>query len=101
MILGYFEVAGVEEMSPATAWRRYGPVGGISRAEFDHYYAGATRAVVISVGRVFRLPIVRRLGALGADYKHPPQSLRYLPLPSLLKLDPDFIGSRARRVASS
>jgi predicted transcriptional regulator len=89
-ILGYFEVTRVEEMSPVTAWRRYGEVGGISRMEFDRYYAGAARAVVISVGRVVRLPFVRHLGALGARYKRPPQSLQYVPL----RLDPEFLGAK-------
>jgi predicted transcriptional regulator len=85
-ILGYFKIVRVEEMSPGLAWRRFCQVGGVSRAEFDQYYEGASRAVVISVGQVYRLPVDRQLSALGASYKRPPQSLQYLPSLSLERL---------------
>ncbi len=48
-IVGWFEVDCVERASPTDIWKRWGRSAAVSRAEFEAYYAGASRAVAIVV----------------------------------------------------
>lgn len=76
-IVGFLEVAGVDQAPPGDAWRTYREVGGISKHAFDKYYTGATSAYVIHVKNPVRLATPLRLGDLG-DTLRPPQSFMYL-----------------------
>ena len=81
-LIGYFEIAFVEESSPTALWRKYGGVGGIEYGEYKRYYTGAERAVAIGVGKVHRLQKQRPLSRLGPGTV-PPQSFRYVPMTAL------------------
>ncbi len=81
-LIGYFEVAFVEESSPTALWRKYRRLGGIEYGEYKRYYTGAQRAVAIGVGKVHRLEIERPLSRLGPGTV-PPQSFRYVPMTAL------------------
>lgn len=76
-VVGVFEVAGVERMKPARAWRRFSACGGISRGSFDRYFEGATSAYVIQVANPRRLSVPMRLTDIGPELR-PPQSFQYL-----------------------
>ena len=54
-IVGVAEVGGVTAASVSNAWRQTREDAGISRSDFDAYYAGAQSAVFISLRRVVRL----------------------------------------------
>src|ERR1051326_6507001 len=41
-IVGAFEVAGVTAATPKRIWRRYNGGSGLSKKEFDTYFAGAS-----------------------------------------------------------
>lgn len=58
-VLGWFEVGGIDEATPAELWGRYSSVGGIERKEYEQYFASSERAVAIHVGRrhVLQQPI--------------------------------------------
>jgi predicted transcriptional regulator len=84
-VVGYFEVAFVQESSPSAIWRRHARVGGISPPEYKRYYAGSTRAVAIGVGKVSRLPDGLTLNSLERGAR-PPQSFRYLSSDTLARL---------------
>lgn len=81
-LIGYFEVAFVEESSPTVLWRKYRRVGGIEYGEYKRYYTGAQRAVAIGVGKVHRLDVERPLSRLGPGTV-PPQSFRYVPMTAI------------------
>jgi predicted transcriptional regulator len=76
-LVGYFEVTGVHESSPADAWSRYEGVAGVDAKFFRSYFASRDRAVVIHVGRVCRLSEPVAFGALGGG-RRPPRSFSYV-----------------------
>lgn len=76
-IVGFFEVAGVDQAPPGKAWGAYCKVGGIEKHAFDQYYAGAASAYVILARNPVRLTTPLRLGELGETLR-PPQSFMYL-----------------------
>ena len=89
-LLGYFEVAFIEESSPEALWRKYGRVGGIPLEEYRDYYAGARSAIAIGVGRVHQFADQPRLHQLGRG-TNPPQCFHYLPLDVVGRLGADRV----------
>lgn len=75
-IVGYVEVADIEECSPAALWRRYREVAGIEREAFFAYYRGKASGVAVKVRRPQRLlrPLPLKELHPGAT---PPQSFLY------------------------
>jgi predicted transcriptional regulator len=61
-------------------WVRHGARTGISRDEYDDYFAGATAAVAITLTNIRPLPRTVPLHELrqGRKWFRPPQSFRYL-----------------------
>ena len=76
-VVGWFAVEGIDEASTTGIWKRHGPVTGITRREHRQYFAGASRAFAIRVGRAVRcdpgIPIERIPGVT-----RPPQSFQYV-----------------------
>jgi predicted transcriptional regulator len=87
-LVGRAEVEGIEADSRNEIWRRHGPQTGITRTEFDEYFAGSEQAVAIRLRQIHRLQRPRPL----ADLRHrlsgfrPPQSYRYLDAPEVAAL---------------
>jgi predicted transcriptional regulator len=75
-VVGFFEVKRVLQASPKTVWKTYNGTSGLTKKEFDGYYSGKNYAVVIEVGRTYRLDEPMRL----SDFRvtRPPQSFMYL-----------------------
>lgn len=76
-VVGMFEVAGVDKMSPSQAWKQYGRVGGIAKSAFERYYVNADHAFAIRVrnAQTFATPFL--LADLDQNLR-PPQSFMYL-----------------------
>lgn len=76
-VVGMFEVAGIDKVSPVSAWKQYNQIGGIEKTAFERYYTGANYAFVIQVRnpKTFAAPFL--LADLD-DNLRPPQSFMYL-----------------------
>lgn len=79
-VVGMFEIEGIDKVTPARAWKKYGHVGGIDQTPFERYYTGAENAFVIRVQNpnTFDLPVA--LSDLDTSIR-PPQSYMYLSRP--------------------
>lgn len=79
-LVGSLVVEGTEVGSPDEIWDRYGEDVGLTRSEFDVYFAEAHRAVAIRVGSARTLPMPLSLAELRR--RRPlftvPQSFRYV-----------------------
>lgn len=76
-VIGMFEVAGVDRMSPSRAWKRFGQTGGIMKTAFERYYTNADQAFVIRVQNPQTFPVPFLLADLRENLR-PPQSYMYL-----------------------
>jgi predicted transcriptional regulator len=76
-VVGWFEVGGIEESSPAELWTRFSACGGISEQKFHDYYSGAETGFAIRVKQAKRFPRARQLKAV-SGLEHAPQSFAYL-----------------------
>jgi predicted transcriptional regulator len=79
-LVGTGVVADVQAADHEDIWRRHGMQTGISRDEYDEYFAGAAAAVAITLHDVQRLSNPLPLSQLrkGRGWFRPPQSFRYL-----------------------
>ena len=79
-IVGAFRVADVIHDRPPALWRRVGQLAGLTRREFDDYFAGAARGFGILVREAWTFPEAVPLKALRESLPgfHPPQGYRYL-----------------------
>lgn len=79
-VCGAFEVAGVVQGKPAAVWRQIGERTGLSKLEYDRYFAGADKAFAIQVRNPRRFGSTVSLEELRSavpDFR-PPQSYHYL-----------------------
>lgn len=76
-VIGMFEVAGVDKMSPSQAWKQHGRVGGIEKTAFERYYTNADQAFVIRIRSAQTFPTPFLLADLDENLR-PPQSYMYL-----------------------
>lgn len=81
-IVGWATVENVETTTPAALWHRVHGKAGVSRREYDAYFAGAPSASAIHLSRVFalRTPIVLDDIRVRWPWLRPPQSYRYVSL---------------------
>lgn len=79
-LVGTGMVREVRVGSASVIWKQHGSLTGLSRAEYDSYFAGAAAAVAITLRGLNRLARPIPLGELrgGLSWSHPPQSFRYL-----------------------
>lgn len=73
-------VAEVVAASPSAIWRDYGKQCGITKAEFDAYYEGASTAYVIVFSSIKKLPSTFALGEIRRHLSsfQPPQFFKRL-----------------------
>lgn len=78
-LVGTGVVQGVSVASSDDIWTLLGSLTGLSRAEYDHYFHGADRAVAISLRDLKRLerPVPLLDLRRGRSWFRPPQSFRY------------------------
>jgi predicted transcriptional regulator len=86
--MGAFLITEVIEASPTEIWKRFGSVTGLSKAEFDNYFAGIKTGFAMAVGQTWRLPEAIHLATLRRNHRgfHPPQGYRYLAMPEVLRI---------------
>lgn len=77
-VVGTFEIERSVVATPATLWRRFSDVGGISKADFFAYYDGTDRAVGLVIRHTTRWKEALTLSDLRPGLT-PPQSFLYLP----------------------
>jgi predicted transcriptional regulator len=79
-LLGVAAVVEIHVADRERIWRRHGRHTGVTRAEYDAYFEGASDAVAIALTAVRRLPRPVPLPELrqGREWFRPPQSFRYL-----------------------
>jgi predicted transcriptional regulator len=78
-VMAHAEVAAVDSGTPESIWSKYAHVLGVSRAEFDNYFAGVDVAYALHLGNVMRSRQPISLKELRSTYGlEPPQSWRYL-----------------------
>ena len=63
-IIGRAIVAAIHVLAPATLWRRFGAVSGISRSEFFEYFAGRDQGIALELSDCRRLSHAFDLEAL-------------------------------------
>lgn len=77
-VLGTAQIAAIHTGSPLDIWRRFGSAAGVTRQEFDAYFAGCDNASALELTDIapatkpFSLESLRALGL------EPPQSWRYI-----------------------
>ncbi len=79
-LVGTCLVDDIVDLAPATLWRRYGGVSGVTRLEFGAYFEGCPRAYGLRLSEAVRLDEPVSLGSIRQELDgfHPPQSFRYL-----------------------
>jgi predicted transcriptional regulator len=95
-IVGAFEVAGVTAATPSSIWKKYNGDSGLSKNEFDSYFASATVGYAIRIGRFWKLldPVpLKTLRTRSAGFR-PPQSYHYWNLDELLRVGGKVFSSR-------
>lgn len=89
ILMGMFQVDGVHEGVPECLWDELNDRAGVTREQFEAYYAGAERGVGIAVRSPTRLkhPLsLNQLRGAISDF-HPPQGFRYLTQHELHRFD--------------
>jgi predicted transcriptional regulator len=73
-------VAEVISASPSAIWRDYGQQCGVTKAEFDAYYEGASTAYIIVFSSIKKLPSTFALGEIRrhSESFQPPQFFKRL-----------------------
>ncbi|MCF6354803.1 MAG: hypothetical protein L3J26_06825 [Candidatus Polarisedimenticolaceae bacterium] len=79
-LVGYGIVDMVVTAAPSHLWKEVGSKSGVSKAEFNEYYCGATVGYAINFSSTFKLSQAVSLISIKEkiDGFHPPQSYRYL-----------------------
>lgn len=83
-IVGWAAVKAVETTSPTALWARVKEEAGVTRGEFDAYFAGAATATAIYLSKASTLKAPIELDAIRKRWPwlRPPQSYRYVSLSS-------------------
>jgi predicted transcriptional regulator len=73
-------VESIHEGNPDTLWGDFGDAAGISRAEFDRYFAGCSRGWALTLTRVRALTPALNLNVMRSEFAgfHPPQFFKRL-----------------------
>jgi predicted transcriptional regulator len=79
-LMGAFQVERMVEAKPRRLWSEVRHEAGVTRREFESYYAGASMAYGIHLGKTERFSEPIELSDLRELWSgfHPPQSFRYL-----------------------
>jgi len=78
-LAGSAKITGIQSDTPQKMWRKISQISGITKAEFDKYFEGATQAVAIEIEEAQKF--LKPLALEDLKKKHgiqPPQSFRYV-----------------------
>lgn len=95
-IVGAFEVAGLTAAAPSSLWRKFNRGSGLTKPEFDIYFAGLIMGYAIQVGRRWQLPEPVPLKSLRKRRTgfRPPQSYHYWNLDELFLVGGEAFSER-------
>lgn len=87
-LMGAFQVDGVVAAAPSGLWRRFKQHAGLSKREFDEYFAGVNTAFGIQVSAARRLTFPLSLDTLRKNQPgfRPPQSYHYLDTEAVISM---------------
>jgi predicted transcriptional regulator len=87
-LIGAFEVKNVVEATPAKLWKSWNVQTGLTRKEFDAYFAGRNKGFGLVIANAWRLPAPVKLASLRKRHTgfRPPQAYHYFPLTKLSRL---------------
>ncbi len=87
-LVASFRVASVVHAPLELLWQSYGDLAGITRGEFDAYFAGLQFGVAISIAEITKFSQPVRLEVIRETWNgfHPPQGFRYLDWADVAKL---------------
>ncbi len=94
-MVGAFEVAGVTAAAPNSIWRKFNGKSGLTKPEFDKYFAGVSVGYAIRIGKRWRIeePVpLKTLREHRAGFR-PPQSYHYWKLDELLQVGGEAFSS--------
>ena len=95
-IVGVFEVAGVTVATPKHIWRRHNGGSGLTKKQFDAYFAGVATGYAILIGRLWKHPVPVPLSTLRKRRAGfcPPQGYHYWRRDDLLRVGGDGLPRR-------
>jgi predicted transcriptional regulator len=101
-IVGAFEVAGVTAAKPSGIWRRHNGGSGLTKKEFDTYFAGAAKGYAIEIGRLWKHPVPVPLDTLRSRRAgfSPPQGYHYWQRDELLRVGGDGLPKRVAKLGA-
>ena len=101
-MVGAFEVAGVVAAVPSSIWRKFNGGSGLTKQEFDSYFAKASVGYAIRIGKRWKIqePVpLNTLRKRRAGFR-PPQSYHYWKLDELLQISGEAFSSRVQNRTS-
>lgn len=97
-MVGAFEVSGVTAAAPSSIWRKYNGGSGLTKQEFDRYFAKVSVGYAIRIGKFWKIqePVtLHTLRKRRAGFR-PPQSYHYWKLDELLQISGEALSSRVK-----
>ncbi len=97
-MVGAFEVAGVVAAAPSSIWRKFNGGSGLTKREFDNYFAEASVGYAIRIGKRWKIQEPIPLNTLRKRRSgfRPPQSYHYWKLDELLQISGVAFSSRVK-----
>ena len=97
-MVGAFEVAGVTAAAPSSIWRKYNGGSGLTKREFDSYFAEVAVGYAIRIGKRWKIQEAVPLKTLRKRRSgfRPPQSYHYWNLDELLQIGGEAFSSRVK-----
>jgi predicted transcriptional regulator len=97
-MVGAFEVVGVTAAAPSSIWRKYNGGSGLTKREFDSYFAEVSVGYAIRIGKFWKIqePVpLKTLRKRRAGFR-PPQSYHYWKLDELLQISGEAFSTRVK-----
>ncbi len=97
-MVGAFEVAGVTAAAPSSIWRKFNGGSGLTKREFDSYFAEASVGYAIRIGKRWKIRKPVPLNTLRKRRSgfRAPQSYHYWKLDELLQIGGEAFSSRVK-----
>lgn len=97
-MVGAFEIVGVTAATPSSIWKKYNGGSGLTKREFDSYFAEVSVGYAIRIGKFWKIqePVpLKTLRKRRAGFR-PPQSYHYWNLDELLQISGETFSTRVK-----
>ncbi|HXE41728.1 MAG TPA: ASCH domain-containing protein, partial [Candidatus Baltobacteraceae bacterium] len=97
-MVGAFEVADVVAAAPNSIWRKYNGGSGLTKREFDRYFANISVGYAIRIRKFWKIqePVSLKILRKRRAGFRPPQSYHYWKLNELLQISGEALSSRLK-----